>query len=94
MANFSLDPNLRQLVNALVSAPRIGVGDKLPISIQQRCLYSQTIIIFPEDGYTCFTSTEFGRIMHLAEVYSCDVLICAYGDIPVIKISSYNLDYV
>lgn len=91
MANLSLVPELRQLVNALVNAPRIGVGDKLPISIRQRFLNSQSIVIFPEDGYTCFTSTECCRILQLAEVYDCDVLFCVRGDVPVIEITDYHL---
>lgn len=91
MANLSLTPKLRQLVSVLVKAPRIGVGDKLPISIRQKFLYSQTIVIFPEDGYICFTSTEFSRILHLAEVYGCDVLFCVRGDVPVIEITDYSL---
>lgn len=91
MANLSLTPKLRQLVSVLVNAPRIGVGDKLPISIRKRFLYSQTIIIFPEDGYTFFMSTEFDRILHLAEAYSCDVLFSVRGDVPVIEITDYSL---
>lgn len=91
MANFSLTPKLRQLVSVLVNAPRIGVGDKLPISIRQRGFYSQSIVIFPEDGYTFFISTEIGRILHLAEVYGCDALFCVRGDVPVIEITDYHL---
>lgn len=91
MANFSLTPKLRQLVSVLVNAPRICVGDKLPISIRKKFRYAQSIIIFPEDGYTCFTSTEIGRILHLAEAYGCDTLFCLLGDVPVIEITDYSL---
>lgn len=91
MANLSLTPRLRQLVSVLVNAPRISVGDKLPISIQQRLQFFQTIIIFPEDGYTCFTSTEFGRILLLVGLYGCDACICVRGNVPVIEITDYNL---
>lgn len=89
MADFSLNPRLRQLVDVLVSAPRIGVGDKLPISIRKPYEHVQSVIIFPEDGYNFFTSTEVSRIQQLVEIFDCSVIIRVYGDVPVIDIAAY-----
>lgn len=90
MANFELVPALRQFVNAMVNSPRPLIGDKLPISIHQRYPGHQTIVIFPEDGYSFFSSREFYRILTFAEVFDCEVYIHSYGDIPTIHVDSYH----
>lgn len=91
MADFSLIPQLRQLVDVLVSAPNCKVGDGLPISIWRRFSYSQTIVIFPEDGYNFFMPTEINCILAFVEIYKCSAIITAIGDIPVVKITAYLL---
>ncbi len=91
MANFELLPALRQFVDVLVNVSRPLVGDKLPISIRKRYSTSQTIVIFPEDGYNFFISYELDRILTVAEVFNCSVTITVCGDVPTIEVTFRSL---
>lgn len=89
MANFDLTPALQQFLNVTANGPRGYVGEKLYASIRQRFFWSQTIVLYPEDGYNFLTGSEVQHIIHAANVFSLEVCVSVRNSLPVIEVTDY-----
>lgn len=91
MANFNLTPALRQFLNVTANSSREYIGEKLYVSIRRRYTWSQTIVLFPEDGYNFMMGCEVQHIINAADVLNLDVCIRVKENLPVIEVTDYYL---
>lgn len=89
MANFNLSPVLRQFLDITARSSRDFIGKKLYVSIRRRYQWSQTIVLFPEDGYNFMTGNEVQFILNAAQVLYLDVCFQVENDLPVIEVTEY-----
>lgn len=91
MANFDLTPALRQFLNVTANSSREYIGEKLYVSIRRRHEWSQTIVLFPEDGYRFMMGCEVQHIINAADVLYLDVCVRVIENLPVIEVTDYHL---
>ena len=89
MANFNLTPALRQFLDVTAKSSRDYVGEKLYVSIRKRYQWSQTIVLFPEDGYNFLMGNEVQFILNAAQVLYLDVCVRVENGLPVIEVTDY-----
>ena len=90
MANFNLTPVLRQFLDVTTKSSRQYVGEKLYVSIRKRYQWSQTLVLFPEDGYEFLMGNEVQHVLNVAAVLSLDVCVRCENGLPVIEVTDYT----
>ena len=90
MANFNLTPVLRQFLDVSAKSSREYIGEKLYVSIRQRHLYSQTIVLFPEDSYNFMMGNEVQFVLNVAQILSLEVVVRVENGLPVIEVTDYS----
>lgn len=89
MANLDLSPVLRQFLDLTAQSSRDFIGEKLYVSIRKRYQWSQTIVLFPEDGYNVLMGNEVQFILNAAQVLYLDVCVRVEDGLPVIEVTDY-----
>ena len=89
--NFQLSEKLRLFLNVACGYRSFSLGYRCPVSIRRRYSFSQSIVIYPEDGYDFFTSKEVMRFLSLAENLTLDSSIEVENGLPVLTISDYSI---
>ena len=89
MANFNLTPALRQFLDVTARSSREYIGEKLYVSIRKRYQWSQTIVLFPEDGYDFLMGNEVQFILSAAQVLYLYVCVRVENGLPVIEVTEY-----
>ena len=90
MANFNLTPVLRQFLDVTAKSSREYIGEKLYVSIRKRYLYSQTIVLFPEDSYNFMMGNEVQFVLNVAQILSLEVVVRVENGLPVIEVTDYS----
>ena len=90
MANFNLTPVLRQFLDVSAKSSREYIGEKLYVSIRKRYLYSQTIVLFPEDSYNFMMGNEVQFVLNVAQILSLEVVVRVENGLPVIEVTDYS----
>ena len=86
---FSLSPALRALLAADSLTNHPELGERLPVSVRQRGSMSQSIRVYPEDGYDFFMGCEVARIYRLASDFDLMMSIESDGSQVYITITEY-----
>lgn len=89
MANFDLSPVLRQFLDVTARSSREYIGEKLYISIRRRYQWSQSLVLYPEDGYNFMTMHEVQFILNAAQVLYLYVCVRVENGLPVIEVTEY-----
>ena len=89
MANFNLTPALRQFLDVTAKSSREYVGEKLYVSIGQRSKWSQTLVLFPEDGYNFLMGCEVQHVFNAANVLDLAVCVRCFDGLPVIEVTDW-----
>lgn len=92
MSNFELSERLRLFVQVACNYKSLTLGDKCPVSIRRRYSWSQSIVIYPVDGYDFFTSNEVICYLTLAEGLRLNSSVDIENGFPVITISDYSIN--
>lgn len=85
--SFKLSEPLRIFLNIGSSDSVCALGDKLPVSIRKRNHFSQSLIIYPECGYSFFSSFEVRYLLSYAANLRLDAFVSFENGLPVIQIS-------
>lgn len=89
MNNFMLSDKLSLFLKIEAGFQFPYLGEKLPVSIQQRYSISQSIRIFPERDYSFFSLSEIQRIEWIVKSLELSLAIRSYRNVPVIEITEY-----
>lgn len=90
MAKFTLLRQLRLFIRMDNDFRYPLLGEKLPVSVGCRTSLGQSVYIYPQDGYSFFTSSEVERIICIAKSLQMHYAIYSDGNNPIIKVSCYN----
>ena len=89
--NFKLSGKLKLFVQVATGYKAFTLGYKFPVSIRRRYSFSQSIVIYPESGYSYFTSNEVMCFVSLAKGLELDSFVQTENGVPVIEITDYSL---
>lgn len=89
MADFTLSRKLRLFLEIENGFRFPYLGERLPVSISANYGYSQTLKIYPQDGYNFFNSKEVERLMWIANSLRLELWIYSDFKNPVIEITDY-----
>lgn len=89
MANFDLSPVLRQFLDLTARSSREFIGKELYVSIRRRYQWSQSLVLYPEDGYNFMTMHEVQFILNAANVLYLSFSFRVENGLPVIEVTEY-----
>lgn len=92
MERFKLSEKLRMFLFIEHGFRHSYLGSRLPVSIRACYGYTQSLWIFPQDGYRFFNVWETERLMWIAKSLNVDFTIISRNGVPVIEIEDFNVN--
>ena len=92
MDRFKLSEKLRLFLMIENGFRHPYLGEKLPVSIHANFGYTQCLLIFPQAGFSSFTSFEIERLMWIAKSLNLDLAFISRCGLPVIEIEDYDVN--
>lgn len=92
MERFKLSEKLRMFLFIEHGFRHPYLGSKLPVSIRASYGFTQSLWIFPQDGYRIFDVYEIERLMWIAKSLNVDFMISSRNGVPVIEIEDFNVN--
>ena len=89
MNKFRLTPALRALIDADAKTCHPLLGYRLPVSVIGRGYRSQSVDVYPEDGYDFFMGCEVARIYQLAKEFDLVVAVKCENSQIYVHITEY-----
>lgn len=89
MSDLQLSPRLREFINYSQRFFPCDLGERYPISIRKKYSFSQSILIFPDEGYNFFMGSELSRFISIANDMRLNLCVCPHYDIVVIEVTDY-----
>lgn len=90
--NFELSEKLRLYLHVACNYRFLTLGEKCPVSIRRRYSFSQSIVIYPADGFDFFTFNEISCYLTLAEGLRLKSSIDIENGLPIITITDYSIN--
>lgn len=86
MSNFELSRQLRLFLSVGSNHVYLGLGDRFPVSIRRKCLYTQVIKIYPCADWKFFSAGDIRDLIALADAFGLVLWVGAENGVPVIEI--------